>query len=148
MPGEMMLPWTEEVDLSKFVQSLLDAELYVVSAETDLVKIKRGGKEIEIRKIWVGFVAKEYYEEPKAVEFKNLKKNVLDLLDGVMFAASQRWNVTVHLNPMKRSGGVEENATSVAITFDRRHTRRDTIGGCHMFLRNGKLFLRNGPARR
>lgn len=149
MPGEQVLPWTEEVDLSKFVQSLLDAELYVVSAETDLVKIKRGGKEIEIRKVWIGFVTKKAYEEPKAVEFKDLKKNVLDFLEQTMFAGSQRWNVSIHFNPMKRSDGeVDENATSVAITFDRRHIRRDTTGGCHMFLRDGKLFLKNGPARR
>jgi hypothetical protein len=122
--GELVLPWVFRVDMSRFVESLLDNEYYVVSCETGLVKktkmVRGKSQEIMERKVWIGFVTKCSYEEPKAEEFKDLKKRVLDWLEVAMFPRNKRVNVSIYANLMERTlDGNRETAMQMAMTFDR-----------------------------
>jgi len=138
LSGKMVLPWTYEVDMSRLVQCLIDNDFYIVSAETGIVN--------GARKVWIGFVVKKYYRDPDAVEFINIKRKVLDWMEKEMFNSDRRMNISIYINPMKRrTGGVDEHASSVAFTVDRDHRRKTEAGGYHLLL-NDSIVIAKGPA--
>ncbi len=145
--GELVLPWVYRVDMSRFVDSLIDNEYYIVSCETDLVKktktVRGKQQDVTERKVWIGFVAKRSYEEPKAEEFKNLKKRVLDWLEKDMFAHGKRVNVSIYANLMERlKDGVRETAMQMAMTFDREIDVDPREKSPRLIVRENGLLLR------
>jgi hypothetical protein len=122
--GELVLPWIYRADMSRFLDSIIDNEYYVVSCETGLVEktktVKGKQQPVKERKVWIGFVAKRSYQEPKAEEFKDLKKCVLDWLEAE-FANNKRVNVFIYANEMERFiDGARETGMQMAVNFDRR----------------------------
>ncbi len=144
--GELVLPWIYRVDMSRFLNGLLDNDYYVVSCETGLVEKTRivNGKQqlVKERKVWIGFVVKSSYQEPKAVEFKDVKKRVLDWLEE-MFTPEKRVNVSIYANLMERSrDGARETAMQMAMTFDREINVDSREKSPCLIVRENGLLLR------
>jgi len=144
--GELVLPWIYRVDMSRFLNSLLDNDYYVVSCETGLVEktrtVKGKQQPVKERKIWIGFVTKSSYQEPKAKEFKDLKKRALDWLEAE-FASNRRVNVSIYANLMERSrDGARETAMQMAMTFDREINVDSREKSPCLIVRENGLLLR------
>lgn len=142
LPGDNVLKWTQWVDLSNLVPTLLARGFKLVGTEQGLAKDGRS------RKVWITFVKDKYYRPPVA-EFAVLKKKILDWLQEDMFAPDKRMNILIYVNPLKRSGEekVDPAATSVVITTDREFVTENNVGGLNLRLGDEGLVLSKGPAQ-